>query len=283
MKNIFTITLLCLPLLLCAQKAEQQALHLTTHDWQVGYRAVSLKDAYLSPLVYAGNGISLSQTSRHFFLKNSEKWISISSSDIAFYSMLNPALSASMLYLSGSYDYGVHCVFRPTNKFRVLAGGSWDADLGFKYLSRNSNNPFNMDLSTNWNISAAAQLKIPLWQRVFQAELKVRSPFVGVMFVPQNGATYYEMTAFDGGLKNTAHFSHLGNKNGIKSNLAFDIPLNHWTIRIAGNAEYLEYKANKAFYFRQNYGFSIGIKYDFLRFSGRKNLPTEAIFLSPND
>lgn len=267
---------------ICVMAQEVQEYHLTTRSWQVGLGGISLKDAYLSPLVYTGNGLQYKSSDRRFLFKDSDKFTSITTGALSFYGLSNPKNTASMMYFDVYSDYAIHYHFRFKERFQLLIGGSWDIDLGFKYLSRNVNNPFNLDLSTNLNVSALFLWKIPTRKRVMQLETRIYSPFLGAMFAPENGATYYEMFTLENGLKNTGHISSLGNKAGYKFNAAFDIPFKNWTLRLAYNNEMLQYKANNAVYHRYFSGISIGTRYEFYKFKGRKNLPPSN-FLSPND
>lgn len=266
------------PLLLIAQNAEKY--HLAISDWQIGLNRAGLNDPYLSPLRYSGNGITASWNNKRFFLKSSERIIETSKISVFYNFLLNPAHTAAMYYAGGNANYGVHYRVKIAQNLSFLLGASSDIDLGFRYLARNSNNPFNMDLAANLNLSVAAHLKIPLLKRVFELDAIVRTPFVGAMFVPQQGSSYYEMGTFSGGLRNTVHLSHLGNKNGLHTILALDVPFRCLTIHISANADMLKFKANDAVYSRTAIGFGIGLKYSFITFAGRKNIAPEN-FINP--
>ena len=268
---------------LSAQTASDTAkYHLSTLWWQVGVENLALKDPYLSPLKYKGSGFGAVVNERNFFLRRSEKIISTWSVLLDYGSLLNPSQTASMLYLGLNGTYGLHYAFRPFPRLLLLAGGALDIDGGVKYLARNTNNPVNFDCAANLNASALAQVKIPMFRRVCQAELAVRTPLFGGMYVPQNGISYYEMSFSKNGMKNAWHISTPVNKYGYNANLAFDFPLNHYTIRLSGNSEYVKYKANNVVYYRAINSISIGCKYDFFIFSSRKRqLPQN--FVSPND
>ncbi|MCL1868720.1 MAG: DUF3316 domain-containing protein [Paludibacter sp.] len=278
MKKLIFAIFVFMPFALFSQKAANY--HLTTSDWQIGASQAGIKDPYLSPLRYEGSGIAASWNNKSFFMKSSEKYIETFNISAFYNFLLNPAHTAAIQYAGGNANYGVHYRLNALQNLSFLLGTSADIDLGFRYLARNSNNPFNMDLAANLNFSAAAQLKIPFLRRVFLLDASIRTPLLGAMFVPQQGASYYEMGTFDDGLNNTIHFSHLGNKNGLRTMLGLDIPLRRLTIRISGNAEFLKFKANDAVYSRTISGFGIGFKYSFISFAGRKNIPPEN-FVNP--
>jgi len=279
-KLIFAI-LIILPFALFSQNAEKYRLK--TSDWQIGANFAKLRDPYLSPMDYSGNGIWAGWNNKRFFLKSSEKFIETSSISLSYNILLNPPQTAAMHYLGGNVNYGVHYRFPILKNLWFLLGASADIDLGFRYLSRNSNNPFNMDFGENLNLSAAAQWKFSLLRRVFQVDASARTPLVGLMFVPQRGASYYEMGTFDDGMNNTLHLSYLGNKQGLKAMLGLDIPIWRLTIRLSGNADFLVHKANESVYRYQRAvcGFGIGLKYNFITFAGRKNLPPNN-FITPD-
>lgn len=278
MKKYILIFLIFAPHIICSQNA--QNYHLTTTDWQFGAASTSLKDPYLSPLKYAGNGYVASWNNKSFLLQKSETFISTYNITAFYDYLLNPTHTASIFYAGFNANYGVHYRLKALKNLSFLLGASTDIDLGFKYLARNSNNPFNLDLSANLNLSAAAQMKIFLFKYMFHIDLSARTPLIGIMFVPEQGASYYEMGTFDDGLKNVTHFSHLGNKNGLRTTLGMDFPVWRLTFRVSGNAEFLKYKANDVVYSRSTIGFGIGLKYSFITVAGGRNrLPSN--FISP--
>ena len=267
--------------ILFAQTNIEQKYLLTTQTNTFGLTTIGLLDPYLSPMTYTGAGVEYNYDGRRYFSAQNTKLSMDSKMNMICGLALNPAATASMTYMGMTYGWGMHYHFRIQEDFRILAGGLWDVDFGFKDISRNVNNPVNIDLATNLNLSMLAIYDIPFWRRVMQLQLAVQSPVLGCMFVPQGGASYYEMFEL-GNLKNTSHFSSLYNKQGLKWTLSLDFPFNHSVLRLGLSSNELKYSANDMVFNRNEYSFLIGTTFDVATFAGRKNKAPKN-FLSTNE
>ena len=276
MKKFVLVTLVVLShLAAVAQQTEADKYLVTTRTNSLGYVSLQLTDPYLSPLTYSGSGFDFNHESRRFLSLHNNN-ISIQHQyylvgAIAY----NPAGTASMLYFGANYSFGMQYHFRPANRFQVLVGGSWDVDFGFKDLTRNINNPVNMDMATNLNVSGVIRYDVPLRRRTLRLQLSAETPVVGLMFVPLAGASYYEMFEL-GNHAGLTHFSSLHNKRGINPKLTVDIPFERSTWQIGLAYQHLKYEANDMVFKRNSFSLMVGTTFDVLSFSGRKKK------LSPN-
>lgn len=281
MKKFSIIALLvCFWSVLSAQNADEKKFLLTTKTNTFGISTLGFLDPYLSPLTYSGAGMNYEyQTRRFLSLVNTN--ISIQSK---FYLetgiALNPQITSDMLYFGANYGWGLQYHFKPVSGFRFLVGGLWDLDFGFKNVQRNINNPVNLDLSTNLNLTGMAKYDIPLRHKTLQLQLALQTPILGYMFVPKAGASYFEM--FDlGNLTDAFHFSSLYNKRGINSILTIDVPFNRSVWRFGFKMSDLRYSANDLVFNRSEFSFLVGTTFDTFNFVGRKNkAPTN--FISTN-
>ena len=194
---------------------------------------------------------------------------------------LNPSNSASMIYTGLNYSCGLHYHFRPIKNLQLLTGGLLDFDCGFKYLERNVNNPINVDLSTNINLSGFAMYNIYFMRRNMSFQMSVQSPILGCMFVPMGGASYYELFEL-GNLSGTTHFSSLHNKQGIHGTLTVDIPFNKCVWRFGFGYKGLKYAANEMVFNRNEMSLLIGKTFDIAVFAGKKN-KAPSNFISTNE
>lgn len=280
MKNIiFFWLLLVFSNFITAQNTEEKFL-LTTNTNNYGVSSLQLLDPYLSPLVYNGLGIRYDhEVSRYLSINNN----SLSRKQNLSYVgglALNPSGSASMMYAAFNYDFAIFHHFTSINGLKLMAGGSWDVDFGYKMISRNINNPVNIDLATNLNFSGVAKYDIRLFKRNLGLQLTVQSPMIGCMFVPRGGASYYEM--FDlHNLDNTLHFSTLHNKQGINGTISCIIPLKTITLNLGVKYQGLKYAANDMVFKRNEFSFLIGTRFDVIKFSGR-NKKAPSNFISIN-
>ncbi|MDR3653989.1 MAG: DUF3316 domain-containing protein [Paludibacter sp.] len=264
-----------------AQIPETQKYLLTTKSNTFGFSTISFLDPYLSPLTYSGNGIQFNHESRRFLsLENTNISIQKKYYLLAGFA-LNPPQTSSMLYLGTNYSWGMHYHFRPIKGLQLLAGGSWDIDFGYKYVVRNINNPVNVDLATNLNLSGIAMYDIPLRRRTLRLQLAVETPVFGWMFVPLAGESDYEM--FDlGNLSNVSHLSSIINKRGINPKLTIDVPFSRTTWQFGLSYQKLKYKANDMVFERNEFSISAGTTFDEISFSGRKrHIPQN--FISTNE
>ena len=276
MKKLVLVTLVVLShLVAVAQQTEADKYLVTTRTNSLGYVSLQLTDPYLSPLTYSGSGFDFNHESRRFLsLRNNN--ISIQHQyylvgAIAY----NPAGTASMLYFGANYSFGMQYHFRPANRFHVLVGGSWDVDFGFKDLTRNINNPVNMDMATNLNVSGVIRYDVSLLRMTLRLQLSAETPVVGLMFVPLAGASYYEMFEL-GNHAGLTHFSSLHNKRGINPKLTVNIPFARSTWQVGLAYQHLKYEANDMVFKRNSFSLMVGTTFDVVSFSGRKKK------LSPN-
>lgn len=269
-KNLVVLCSLMIVLSTKAQQTEEQKYALTTSVSTDGLSIVSIMDPYLSPLNYSGFGYVATDLERHFISPNNPFISTQYSSDLTVGVTLNPTATAMILYYERNYGRGFHYHLKPQNDTQILLGGVMDLELGFKQNSRNINNPFAIDLSTNLNLSGILMHDFILFKRTMQLQLKLETPLLGSMFVPLQGSSYYEMFLL-GDLSNTLHFSSLHNKIGINETISLDIPFNHSVWRIGMNYHNLKYKANDMVFRRTEFSLIAGTTFDFVTFAGRKN------------
>jgi hypothetical protein len=281
MKQIIWISIFLISVLgLSAQTEMAKKFRLTTATDEISLTAVDLLDPYLSPLVYTGVGLGYQHTERRFF--NAENpTLSMESKLSALAAMTqNPQFTSATSYLGANYSWGTHYHFRPIKDLQVLAGGTADADFGFKSNSRNVNNPVNLDMAVNINLSAEARYDFHIKRKTLRLSYRFDTPLLGCMYVPLSGASYYEMFEL-GNLNNAFHVSSLHNKLGSATKLMLDVPFRHSTWRFGINTLKLRYEANDIFFKQNRYNFVIGWMYDFHIFKGLKN-PAPTNFVGTN-
>ncbi len=272
MKKILTVLFLVgISMLVFAQDAERKYLPKTVNQYY-GLSFLKIADPYLSPLMYDGNALTAKFNNRRFLLKDRTNLSFYNELDVLLGLALNPARTASMAVAGVNVGTGLHYHFAPLCGFQLLLGGVWDLDFNSKLISRNVNNPANIDLSTNLNASVFIRKHFPLFRRNVRLELQLQSPFVGFMFVPENGASYYEMFSFnDSDLSKAFHMSSFHNKLAYKANFSFSFPFKYSEWQLGLHASNQKHFANESLYIMQEYALTIGVTYDVYRFAGRKN------------
>jgi hypothetical protein len=253
-----------------AQENADKNYLLTSVTNQYGWSTLNLTDAYLSDLPYNGYGLQFSTTSRHFAKANNDR-ISIRT-DVSLNAgtSTNEPQSATISYLGGNVGYGVQAHFKPLQNMQVLLGGEWDAEMGAKVYSRQVNNAANMDLATNLNLAATFRYDLSLWKRHIRLQADIRTPLLGLMFVPVRGESYSEIYYLHS-YENLFHLTSLHNKNGLNVRYLVQIPLKNSILNIGFQTDYLKYAANNMVFRRNIMSMQVGASYDLIQFSGRKN------------
>ena len=243
----------------------QKKFALTTRNNYIGFTTLTLLDNYLSPLEYDGSGLKIEIEERRFFSPYNPNLSHQSSIGLLLGLTYNPQRTASITYFGLDYAWGTHYHFRPIENLQILTGGLADIGIGAKLNSRNVNNQFNMDLATNINLSAVVlyDFKFIRLQSAFDM------PTMGCMFVPVQGASYYEM--FDlGNTDNTVHFSSFHNKIGFRQKYTAFFTLKRSVLSLSYGYNYLKYEANNMVFKKTESIISLGWSYDFHIFAGRK-------------
>jgi Protein of unknown function (DUF3316) len=264
-----------------AQSTDKNKYLLASKTNSFSLSTLSFLDPYLSPTTYSGIGLGYNCESRRFLNNTDTRYTTLSRLRLGAGIALNPEITSDLLYLGVNYGWGIEYRLNPVNRIKLQVGGLWDVDFGFKNMERNINNPVNLDMATNLNLTGLATYDIPLRRKTLRLKLALQTPLIGYMFVPKAGASYYEM--FDlGNLTDAFHFSSLQNKRGLLGTFSVDVPFNRsvWNFGLRMNE--LRYSANNLVFVRNEFSLLIGTTFDVINFAGRKNKAPKN-FISPND
>ncbi len=276
-KAFLTVLLLIITLLSYAQNAENRTYNLITGSNTLGIGYSNILDPYLSPFEYKGQHLIYNTANQRFLTRKDTLLSRVHRFSFLLGNGKHPTNINSMLFFGGNYDFGIHYHWQPSHDLTFLFGGSVDIGLGGKYIARNVNNPFSMDLYTNLNASLSVNYKFDVnffnWFRQdFRVEYSARTPLIGGMFVPRQGISYYELFS----LKNVAdafHFTSIHNQRTILHYLNLDIPTRLTTFRIGLLQYNTQYRANDLVYHRNNFSVNLGWVFDFYVFEGSRNKP----------
>jgi hypothetical protein len=276
-KCIVTFVWMCMCLHSFAQQSDGEKFLLTTHNSMYGISGVEMLDPYLSPLKYTGLGMNYRTESARFFSPGNQKLSMQSQLNYSVNLLSNPAGTSVMLFAGVNYGWGVNYHFKVSKQFRILVGGLWDFDFALKEVPRNQNNPFNMDLATNLNLTGLLVYDWPLRKRTLKLKAIYQTPFLGCMYVPYAGASYYEMFEL-GDMSNAFHFSSVHNRQGLKQFYTIDVPCRNITWKLGLKMQSLKYKANGLTFTHNETSLVIGTSFDFIKFAGRaKHAPANFI------
>ena len=284
MQAVAKTSVVTLVLLLCfpnvsAQSQQPKLYGLTNVYHHIGIAGIEMVDPYLSVLEYSGVGIRYEYSSGRFF--NPQHPILSSNIRIAGLVAMttNPRSTATVARMGAGASWGVQYYYRNFEDILLLGGANVDVDFAYKMNSRNVNNPVNIDLATNLNMTIGGRYYINTKRRTIQLNADFEFPVIGCMFVPYSGFSYYEIYSTKAYI-DAIHFSSLHNKQGLKQHFTVDIPFKHLTWSFGVRKHDLKYRADHQIYHYSEFAFLTGITYDMIGFSGRK-VKVPEIYISP--
>lgn len=215
--------------------------------------SANMYDTYLSPLEYKGFSIHLmyEQMRRttwfdYKFYKQQIFELDLSKGD-------NPAKNVSEYWALLSYRIGGHYMVYNTDNFRLGLGGLWDINGGVLYNERNGNNPASARAYSNLNLSVTASYKFK-WGAV---RWQIDSPFMGILFSPKYGQSYYEISL--GNSVGLVNFASYHNQRSLRNYISMDIPINKYTIRVGYMGSWYQTKVNEIQTHQYTNSFVIGL------------------------
>lgn len=229
----------------------------TARTFLLGIGSANQLDTYLSPMEYRGMQVSfLTQSERMTHL--AQRHISFQSTFLgAFTSTDNPAETAS--YTGGrlAYDAGWHYHYSPLANLDLKGGALIGTDLGFLYNDRNGNNPAQGHFSLDLSLSAGAAYQFRLWRLPVKASYQADLPMVGLMFCPEFGESYYEIS--QNGVGHDILCAHPGNALNFRQMLAVDFCLSRITLRVGYLNDVRQRDARSLKYHDISHSFMFGI------------------------
>lgn len=262
-----------------AQTEQKELYGLTNINHHIGLAGIRMVDPYLSVLEYSGVGVRYEYTSCRFF--NPHNPILSSNARISGLAAMttNPRSTASVTRMGADASWGVQYYYRNFEDILLMGGANMEMDFAYKMNSRNVNNPVNIDLAANLNMTIGGRYFIYTKRRTIQLNAHFEFPVIGCMFVPYPGFSYYEMYSTKAYI-DAMHFSSFHNKQGLKQYFTIDIPFKHLTWSFGVSKHDLKYKADHQVYSYSEFAFLAGVTYDMIAFSGRKVKVSE-IYISP--
>lgn len=259
---MYTLRILPLLLLLCVLPARSQELEPAPHRQPTsqavlfGIGRTNQYDTYLSPLEYKGVQAS--------FLTQRERMTHLFSRRLSFQSTLqgafthtkNPAGTAFDWGGRIAYDAGWHYHHSLAKGLSVKGGLLLGTDLGFLYNNRNGNNPAQGHLSIDASLSAGGDYSFRLWRLPLRVGYQADLPVAGVIFSPEFGESYYEMSQH--GVGKNILFAHPGNALSLRQLLTFDVCFRRTTLRLAYLSDIRQSNTNQIAYHDISRSFMLG-------------------------
>lgn len=223
-----------------------------------------LYDTYLSPLKYKATSVRIMNERMNRVSLLGSKVVKQQVIDLEVAWGDNPAKTASEYWFMLNYRLGGHYDVLQTGDFKLRAGGIWDAALGVLYNERNGNNPASARAYTNLNLSVIAFYN---W-KLFTFRWQMDTPFMGVMFSPRFGQSYYEISI--GNSVGNVNFSSFHNQRALRNYFTVDFPLWGATFRAGYLGSFYQTKVHSINTHTYSNSFVIGFVKESINLSGAK-------------
>ena len=248
--------------------SQEAPIPLTYRSLMVGYGTGSVYDSYLSPLKYTGEnaGLYFEQMKNTGLIHGNVSAQHLLYADYSW--TKNNTGTAS--YYTGiiEYNYGLLYRFKPVAKLQVFAGMQAGGLAGFVYNTRNGNNPATGKAHLNLSLSAMANYRLQIHKQPILFRDQVSLPFIGAMYSPQYGQSYYEIGL--GVTGNLVHFASLNNYFAVRNMLSAELPFNSFTLRLSYGFSVYETRINSLDTRLITNTFYIGFSQNFFVVSGKQ-------------
>ena len=125
-----------------------------------------------------------------------------------------------------------HRSFSVAPGLRLMVGPAVDFNGGFVYNMRNGNNPAQARAYVNLDAAGMAVYDIRLWGQPFRLRYQLKLPFVGLMFSPHYGQSYYEIFSV-GHTSGIVNLTSLHNQPSLRQMFSIDFPVGRARMRFA--------------------------------------------------
>jgi len=183
-----TLSKIILCLAFAATTAKAQT---TTHMLGIGQSKIL--DTYLTPEHFSGTGYT------YLYIKDTaptdtlRRWTTTIEHEVDFSKTKDRSGNASNLEVSYNLYWARYYNLQPISNLRLQVGAAANASLGGIYNMISSNNPAQAHASINIMPSATASYDFRIGSQNFSARYELNLPFIGVMFSPNYGQSYYEI------------------------------------------------------------------------------------------
>lgn len=273
MKKILPIIIL---LCLCIFKVQAQEDTLQTNRYVMrstlyGLGQTNVLDTYLSPMEYTGPEL-------RFLRENMRmtKWMNgkVSRQKLfqAHISLTeNAAATSSVFAFLANWNLAYHYQIRINDGLKVMFGPNLDINGGMVYNLRNSNNPINARAYANLGASGMAIYRFRVMEYPFVLRYQLNVPMFGLMFSPEYGQPYYEMSISKNWSKNI-YFTSLHNQPAFRQLLTLDFPIKSTVLRVGYIGDIQQAKINHLKSHTWSHSMMIGFVKNFYLLKGKNKV-----------
>lgn len=242
---------------ICLLQANAQKDSIITRSTIYGIGSTNLLDTYLSPVEYTGAELRLLRENRR-----QSKWMdgkvyrqSIFQANVSM--VENKVGTGSEFSCLANWNLAYHYRFPINDRLELWGGPNLDLNGGMIYNLRNSNNPVNAKVYTNLGASGMAIYRFRIKEHPFTLRYQLNIPLFGLMFSPEYGQPYYEMSLSKDFGKNIC-FTSLHNQPSFRQFLTLDIPIKQTNLRVGYVCDIQQAKVNHLKSHAWSHAFMIG-------------------------
>ena len=160
---------------------------------------------------------------------------------------------------------------RINKNLKLMAGPILDLNGGFIYNLRNSNNPVQAKAYINLGASGMAIYRFKIKEYPFILRYQLNIPLVGILFSPEYGQPYYEMSLSHDWGKNIC-FTSIHNQPSLRQFLTLDFPIRSTVVRVGYIADIQQAKVNQLKSHQWSHAFMVGLVKNFYVFKGKRQV-----------
>ena len=244
-------------LLLCTLSIHAQKDSIITRSTLYGIGRTNILDTYLSPMEYTGPELRILRENirKTKWLEGNVSRQSLFQANVAMTE--NRAKSGSELYFLANWNLAYHYHFPINEKLTLLAGPNLELNGGMIYNLRNSNNPVNAKVDFQLGASGMAFYQFRIKEHPFVLRYQLNLPLIGLMFSPEYGQPYYEMSLSNDWSKNIC-FTSPYNHPSLRQFLTLDFPIKKTNLRLGYVCDIQQAKVNHLKSHAWSHAFMIG-------------------------
>lgn len=161
-----------------------------------------------------------------------------------------------------NFQYGWHWrmldIVFPKSQFTLAVGANFDANIGFIYNTRNSNNPAQAIAAFNATPVVEACYRFSIRSYPLAVRYHVGAPLMGLMFSPNYAQSYYEIFS-EGNYDHNVVPTWVGNAPSMRQMLTVDFNILRSTVRLGYLGDYQQASVNHLKRHIYTHAFVIGI------------------------
>lgn len=213
------------------------------HAFTFGVGRTHVLDTYLSPIVYSGPEVRLMFEKIRPLKRGKGRILSQTTVQGHFAYTKNPSKMADEYVGMLQFNFGWYYKLYDRRRLQLYAGMAGDLNAGCFYMQRNSNNPAQAKLYFNTELAGMAVYRFRIKRTWLKARYQLSVPFMGVMFSPEYGQSYYEIFTLRQS-KGNVNFTHPFNEPSLRHYFSVDIPFHTYALRVGYLGDFYQSKVN---------------------------------------